>query len=215
MSQVLTSKYPLGNYALVGPDGVVDLADDLELMEFLQRISIWEVVVALTHSVDGVFNLNGTYTIVVRSTDVDGTVTNVPSNERDLVKNNESGVFGGRISYSGAGPSGFNYTLYNRFEVTTIAGVETQWKIQCDMLIGDGLQTLTTFDEPTTPDLSAVDFQIYGHAVSLFENAAAGNWTGTITATPTDWWPCAPTSGGAPVFDSATGAQINPNVVID
>ncbi len=37
----------------------------------------------------------------------------------------------------------------------------------------------------------------------------------SITITPYEWWEYRPTSGGDPILNSATGAQINPNVVID
>lgn len=100
------------------------------------------------------------------------------------------------------------------------SGVQSNWFIQPKININNsgGFSSLVTFDGIDNPhsvnSVSAVDFQIYGRPCNLYESAAFP-YTGSIIVTPYEWWPYAPTSGGSPVFDSATGLQINPNVVID
>lgn len=223
MSQVLTSKYPISNYTLPDGFGNVELDDELELMEFIDRIQRWQIDLALTHSVNGALPLNGTpRTVYVRSLNQDGLdVDNVPANERDLVIDSYPYGIGGTNEDNGAVDPGvdFQWNLYSHFQVDRTAEVETAWWIHTLVELSyDKLGVLAqigTIDNASHTDSSAVDCQIYGHPVSLFENASAGTWTGTLYATPIAWWARQPTSGGDPVFDSATGAQINPNVVID
>lgn len=59
---------------------------------------------------------------------------------------------------------------------------------------------------PTTLTINGIPVQLYSFGV--------GNIL-SIALSPQEYWEYAPTSGGLPVHDSATGAQINPNVVID
>lgn len=221
MSQVLTSEFPLTSYALTSADGIAILDDALELCEFMYRIREWEVVINITNSASGAFLLNGTYPIVARSQDFDGVVTGIPANEREAntldLDPSWPGLFGGLLSYSSGSDASFDYSLFRFFEVTTVAGVQTAWRVQAILSAEQSIPATPTTELTTTAQAgytgSAVDFQIRGHGIDLFESPGGGNWTGTITAIPVAWWPFAPTAGGPDIFDTTTGIQISPNVV--
>lgn len=220
MSQVLTSKYPIYNYTLNGlaPDGQVTLPSAEKLMEFVYRIDQWQIDINVTETLDGAFPANGTYFLYTRSGNIDGVDDNVPTSERDLVVPNVRGI-GGVISLNHLIPNyQFDWNLYENFAVTHSGGAEIAWYIQTAFslvnTLGKGLDTTKlNISDP----VSAVVCTIYGYPVTLYDipGGVPSTWTGTITATPKAWWPYAPTSGGAAVFDSVTGSQINPNVVID
>jgi hypothetical protein len=218
MSQVLTSKYPLFRYE-VAPifSGIYDLDDELELMEFLYRIKMWEVVVNVSQVPGGNFFYNGTYQVPTRATNADGVLTNVPLSERDMVR--ASFDYGGFITYVTSGTAEFSMEPYSFFEVTRDAGVEIAWRVQTRVRLDETFFGVGPFLLTTEPFIggveSAADLQIGGHTIPIYEAPVFGVSSGSIIATPIEWWPYAPTSGGLPVFDTATGTQINPNVVID
>lgn len=208
MSQILTSEFPLDRYTLSGADGIYDLSTEAELCEFMYRIREWQVDINVANGGVG-WALNGTYTVFTRGTNSNGVQSDILLSERELVLVGlYPGELGGSILYS-AFPDDLTFNLYTRFQVTTVAGVQTAWQCQCELAINaTALGTAATIGST-----SAATLTIRGHPVQLYD--AAGTWTGSVTATPITWWASAPTSGGLPVFDTATGAQINPNVVID
>lgn len=80
------------------------------------------------------------------------------------------------------------------------------------------LTQMSTWDDGS--HLIAGTLTFMGYPVDLYRTAT-GFGTDFISATmrpstlPNSHWSYAPTSGGAPVFDTTTGAQIGPNIVID
>ncbi len=73
-------------------------------------------------------------------------------------------------------------------------------------------EDVSTYNDGTaTP--AAVTLTVDGYSIPLYTYSSPNIIS--ITLTPSEWWPYAPTSGGDAILDSATGTQISDNVVVD
>lgn len=224
MSQTLTQEYPfpkLDRASWVQSNNSFVLDSKYELAEWLWRVKKWEIVVELYDYLDQPHPLNGISVEMGRGAYADtyaGNASSIYASEREMIiprtefpgENQGLFLFDPRNQdpppSDGFGPLavGFDY------DVLTTDGIQDYWEVgfylTSNYIPGD---LSSAGGSP-----SAVVFSMYGKYATLTEDPDFPI-TGSITITPTEWWPYAPTSGGDPVFDSSTGAQINPNVVID
>jgi hypothetical protein len=232
MSQLITNEYPglpTVSFGVLANQFNLDSAD--QLAEFLWRVRVWQIVVNVT-SPAGPNSNNGTNLMGQWALGTPYAATTAWfSNERDLVLANDPSWFPSSYpAYPGYPPQQFLFGISDpigHFEAQfafeygfdVASGVQSNWFLSplVDINDGPGFTSLTTgIDVPHgIVDVSAVAFTLAGKPCNLYENTGLFAYTGNITITPYEWWPYEPTSGGLPVFDSATGLQINPNIVVD
>ncbi len=79
---------------------------------------------------------------------------------------------------------------------------------------GSGEFDASTWNAGLPWTLSAIDFSIDGVSFPIYSQTSTEYISASIT--PQEWWPYAPESDpGTPVWDAATGAQLNPVTVSD
>jgi len=222
MSQVLTEQYTLPYYSAGLHDTFINLSTEDEAMMLNHRVRVYQVVIDLHNAGDPTtaeFN-NGTY-YIGHGEDSEGWSTQAAAqpffaDEREICTLRDMSIVAsghGNTIFSlfSAGPVSFRLDFGLDIEVTLTAGVPTGWSFGT-AYVGANI----TSDPDGATQLAGATIIINGHSLDLYESAGLINTTtGSIVVTPVEWWPYAPTSGGSPIFDSATGAQINPNVVID
>jgi len=216
MSQVLTTKYPDAVSSSASP-WWPDLGSDERLMEWFYRVKTWRHVIDLYSGLVP-FDYNGTYDLLTHDIYQDGASvgTDLPANEKYLMIDPTTGV-GWATTFSVL--SGFG-TIFLRvlgdYYITMSGETEIEWFPEIVFSASTAGLDLDTVNN-VGDRLSDATLTVDGISIPLYELdlLPSHTFTGSYTVTPVEWWPYAPTSGGDPVFDSATGAQINPNVLID
>lgn len=243
MSQILTDKFPFCIVADsgVGDGTIYPVATTrAKSSEWFWRVKKWTVEVTLSGSIAD----PGTPQTAIIPDLQPGLQGVVADTERDLVCWNAN-VFGavGIIAEGGStfiglddATAAVSFTFFSPAGTASFPGGVTP-PPEPDPWDLDGIRTNAGSDYPqfyfavTTAgdDIIPGSFHTYDDGVVVSSAGSILDWDGSsvrcytedlgaitgVTLAPQEWWPYAPTSGGDPVFDSATGAQINPNVVID
>lgn len=228
MSQVLTSQYPLFVDGVQDSQELIDVGSAAKLMEWFYRVKTWRHTIDLYYDGGATpMTFNGVYDYRARGDYLNDVLTNtLPANERFLVLDkilqpNPFNSFVSWVQFAAPGGEALDLLVLRFYYLSVVDGVQTGWFPEIVLIGGSP----TVGSSPLSADPNLIDavpanatLTVDGFNVPLWEidpSPGALTWTGSYDLSPIEWWPYAPTSGGLPVFDSATGAQINPNVVID
>ncbi len=221
MSQVLTEQYTLEYPSPGFHSASIDLASEDEAMMLNHRVRVYRLVVDLHNASfpsDAEYN-NGTYYIGhgEQSGGWAAQVDAVPwfADERDICTLRDmkfvnasglSAIFQFERD-DGMGPL-IRLNFGTDIQVGLTDGVPSSWTLGLDF------GSFNLFSGSTgAVQLAAAYLEINGHAVNLYEPEFFPTTTGSITVTPVEWWPYAPTGGGAAIFDTTDGSQISANVL--